>query len=94
MLLIDMDNWMRNTEYAAGFAKDGANHKVCIWFWKVVSEYDHKMKARLLQLVTGTSGMPARGFSMLQGINPDGGTLRKFTIQGVTLDTCVYPRSQ
>jgi len=39
--------------------------------------------------VTGTSGMPAKGFSSLQG---NDGNVRKFTI-GVTLETCVYPRS-
>jgi hypothetical protein len=94
MPLINMDDWMINTEYAAGFAKDGANHKVCVWFWEVVSEYDHEMKARLLQFVTGTSGVPAGGFSMLQGINPDGGTLRKFTILGIPLSMSKYPRSQ
>jgi E3 ubiquitin-protein ligase NEDD4 len=92
---IDMDDWMKNTMYGAEFSKDGANHKVCIWFWEVVSEYDHEMKARLLQFVTGTSGVPAGGFSMLQGIgNPDGGTLRKFTILGMPLIMSKYPKSQ
>jgi hypothetical protein len=92
---IDMDDWMNNTMYAAEFVKDGPNHKVCIWFWEVVSEYDQEMKARLLQFVTGTSGVPAGGFSMLQGIgNPDGGTLRKFTILCMPLVMSNYPKSQ
>ena len=95
MPVIDMDDWMKNTIYAQEFAKDGANHKVCIWFWEVVGEYDHEMKARLLQFVTGTSGVPAGGFSMLQGIgSPDGGTVRKFTIMSIPLLISTYPRSQ
>ena len=88
---IDMDNWKEHTEYSGEYDRDGSNHTVCLWFWEVVSEYDDELKARLLQFVTGTSGVPARGFSSLQG---NDGNVRKFTIHGVTLDTCVYPRSQ
>ena len=88
---IDMDNWMEHTEYSGEYDREGPNHEVCHWFWELVSEYDHEMRARLLQFVTGTSGVPAKGFSSLQG---NDGNVRKFTIHGVTLDTCVYPRSQ
>mmetsp|Transcript_7788 Transcript_7788/g.16923 ORF Transcript_7788/g.16923 Transcript_7788/m.16923 type:complete len:817 (-) Transcript_7788:317-2767(-) len=87
---IDMDNWMEHTEYSGEYDREGPNHEVCIWFWEIVREYDHEMRARLLQFVTGTSGVPAKGFSSLQG---NDGNVRKFTIHGVTLDTCVYPRS-
>jgi len=87
---IDIANWMEHTEYSGEYAGEGPNHKVCIWFWEIVSEYDHEMRARLLRFVTGSSGVPAKGFSSLQG---NGGNVKKFTIYGVTLDTGVYPRS-
>eukprot|EP00579_Thalassiosira_antarctica_P012180 CAMPEP_0201918678 /NCGR_PEP_ID=MMETSP0903-20130614/7762_1 /ASSEMBLY_ACC=CAM_ASM_000552 /TAXON_ID=420261 /ORGANISM="Thalassiosira antarctica, Strain CCMP982" /LENGTH=769 /DNA_ID=CAMNT_0048455033 /DNA_START=136 /DNA_END=2445 /DNA_ORIENTATION=+ len=88
--VIDTANWMEHTEYTGEYDRKGAHHEVCVWFWEVVSEYDQEMRARLLQFVTGTSGVPANGFSSLQGSD---GNIRKFTIQGVGLDTCVYPRS-
>jgi len=69
----------------------GPSHQVCVWFWEVVMGYDEEMKARLLQFATGTSGVPSNGFGFLQGFD---GNIRKFTIQGVDLKTCVYPRSQ
>jgi len=48
------------------------------------------MRARLLQFVTGTPGVPAKGFSSLQG---NAGIVWKFTIHGMTLDNCIYPIS-
>eukprot|EP00573_Skeletonema_grethae_P001076 CAMPEP_0201686764 /NCGR_PEP_ID=MMETSP0578-20130828/1088_1 /ASSEMBLY_ACC=CAM_ASM_000663 /TAXON_ID=267565 /ORGANISM="Skeletonema grethea, Strain CCMP 1804" /LENGTH=875 /DNA_ID=CAMNT_0048170859 /DNA_START=38 /DNA_END=2665 /DNA_ORIENTATION=- len=87
---IEMEDWKKHTEYSGEYDRDGPNHDVCIWFWEVVSEYDQELKARLLQFVTGTSGVPAKGFGSLQG---NDGNVRKFTIHGVSLETCVYPRS-
>jgi len=87
---IDLVNWQEHTEYSGGYDRKGSKHEVCGWFWEVVGEYDHELKARLLQFVTGTSGVPAKGFSSLQG---NDGNVRKFTIHGVSLETCLYPRS-
>mmetsp|Transcript_13622 Transcript_13622/g.29459 ORF Transcript_13622/g.29459 Transcript_13622/m.29459 type:complete len:738 (-) Transcript_13622:180-2393(-) len=87
---IEMDDWMENTVYTGQYREKGSNHEVCVWFWEVVSEYDEEMKARLLQFVTGTSGVPSTGFGSLQGY---GGAIKKFTIMGVGLDSCVYPKS-
>jgi len=87
---IEMDDWMKNTVYTGFYIEEKSNHQVCVWFWEVVSEYDEEMKARLLQFVTGTSGVPSTGFGTLQGY---GGAIRKFTIMGVGLDTCIYPKS-
>ncbi|KAL7430386.1 hypothetical protein ACHAXM_002168, partial [Skeletonema potamos] len=87
---IEMEDWKSHTEYSGEYDRDGPNHEVCRWFWEIVSEYDHELKARLLQFVTGTSGVPAKGFGSLQG---NDGDVRKFTIHGVSLETCVYPRS-
>ena len=43
-----------------------------------------------LLVVTGTSGVPSRGFGVLQG---NDGDIRKFTIHGVPLSVCLYPRA-
>ena len=88
---IDMPDWMEQTEYSGEYDREGPNHCVCVWFWEVVGQYDHELRARLLQFVTGTSGVPAKGFCSLQG---NDGNVRKFTIHGVSMETCFYPRSQ
>jgi E3 ubiquitin-protein ligase NEDD4 len=88
---IDIDDWRQNTEYTGTFEDTGGYHEVCKWFWEVVSELDQEMKARLLQFVTGTSGVPAAGFGVLQG---NDGNIREFTVHGVHLGSCLYPRAQ
>lgn len=88
---IDMEDWKIHTEFSGEFDEIGPDHPTVGWFWEVVQEMDHEMKARLLQFVTGTSGVPARGFGVLQG---NDGNVRKFTIHGVTVDICLYPRAQ
>lgn len=87
---IDLADWMEHTEYGGLVENIGAEHRVCQWFWEAVYTFDHEMKARLLQFVTGTSGVPARGFGVLQGSD---GSVRKFTINGVPVDVCLYPRA-
>jgi hypothetical protein len=95
---IDMEDWQTHTAYDGVFSKSGPGHPVVKWFWEVVSEdFDAELHARLLQFVTGTSGVPSRGFSALQG---NDGNIRWFTLYGtdprnsksdVSHD---YPRSQ
>ena len=91
---IDVSDWMTNTEYSGLFSKMEEGKidyvPVCEWFWDVVDEMDMEKQARLLQFVTGTAGVPARGFSALQGYDGD---LRMFCIHGVSLATCLYPRA-
>mmetsp|Transcript_50979 Transcript_50979/g.75645 ORF Transcript_50979/g.75645 Transcript_50979/m.75645 type:complete len:805 (-) Transcript_50979:602-3016(-) len=88
---IDIDDWKANTEYSGEYNGIGGRHKVCKWFWEVVSEeFDQELKARLLQFVTGTSGVPARGFSVLQG---NDGSIRTFTIHGIHLEMSLFPRA-
>jgi len=87
---IDMTDWMEHTEYSGKFEAVGPAHEACIWFWEVVDAFDQEMKARLLQFVTGTSGVPSRGFGVLQG---NDGHIRRFTIHGVDLGVCLYPRA-
>lgn len=87
---IDLEDWKVNTEYSGEFDRVGPNHETCRWFWEVVEEFDQEMRARLLQFVTGTSGVPSRGFGVLQG---NDGNIRRFTIHGVEIAICLYPRA-
>ncbi|CAB9514870.1 Probable E3 ubiquitin-protein ligase hulA [Seminavis robusta] len=88
---IDMEDWEANTKYAGHFKDLEEKHKVVKWFWEVVrNDFDQEMKARLLQFVTGTSGVPSRGFSVLQG---NDGNIKKFCLQGVEGGVHTYPRA-
>lgn len=91
---IDMDDWEYNTIYSGLYessSKGKQRHKCVQWFWEVVrDDFDQEMKARLLQFVTGTSGVPTRGFSVLQG---NDGNIKKFAIHGVSRASYAYPRS-
>lgn len=88
---IDMEDWKEHTEYSGEYEEICEEHKSVAWFWEVVDEMDHEMKARLLQFVTGTSGVPSRGFGVLQG---NDGNIRLFTIHGMPIEQCLYPRAQ
>mmetsp|Transcript_16230 Transcript_16230/g.18702 ORF Transcript_16230/g.18702 Transcript_16230/m.18702 type:complete len:786 (+) Transcript_16230:169-2526(+) len=91
MPTIDMDDWKAQTEYSGHYEDEGEDHQVVQWFWEVVSDvFDMEYKARLLQFVTGTAGVPARGFSVLQG---NDGNIRLFTIHGLDVEQCLYPRA-
>jgi HECT-domain (ubiquitin-transferase) len=88
---INLEDWKSNTRYKGAFEFVGENHVVVKWFWEVVEhDFDQEMRARLLQFATGTSGVPARGFSCLQGID---GNIKKFTIQGIDYDVSMFPKS-
>jgi hypothetical protein len=87
---IDMDDWKEHTEYSGDYEHNDGDCDPCHWFWEVVTEFDQEMKARLLQFVTGTSGVPSRGFAVLQG---NDGNIRKFTLHGVNVGICLYPRA-
>lgn len=88
---IDVVDWMENTEYSGEFEGKGVDHPTCRNFWQIVNEFDEETRARLLQFVTGTSGLPAKGFGSLRG-NDD--NVQKFTLHGVHLNVCIYPRAQ
>jgi hypothetical protein len=89
---IDMDDWENNSIYSGQYETKGKRDKVVEWFWDVVrNEFDQETKARLLQFVTGTSGVPTRGFSVLQG---NDGNIKRFAIHGVDRKVYSYPRAQ
>lgn len=86
---IDMNDWINNTEYTGAFHEKGAKHPVVIWFWEIVNDFSHENRAKLLQFVTGTAGVPAQGFSCLQG---NDGNIRKFTLHG-DQNLEIFPRA-
>jgi hypothetical protein len=92
---IEMDDWEYNTIYSGLYEtsnKGKQRHKCVQWFWEVVrDDFDQEMKVRLLQFVTGTSGVPTRGFSVLQGNDSN---IKKFAIHGVERKIYSFPRSQ
>ncbi len=52
---IDLDDWMKHTQYVGTFESSKAKSPVCKWFWDIVrNEFDQETRARLLQFVTGT----------------------------------------
>lgn len=88
---IDLDDWKKNTVYKGLYESGKGRSQTIKWFWEIVSsEFDQEMRARLLQFVTGTSGVPSRGFSVLQGSD---GNIKLFTINGVTLKHSLFPRA-
>mmetsp|Transcript_9487 Transcript_9487/g.30302 ORF Transcript_9487/g.30302 Transcript_9487/m.30302 type:complete len:772 (+) Transcript_9487:444-2759(+) len=88
---IDMEDWKNNTDYSGDYEAKGAKHKVTRWFWEVVhDDFDEEHKARLLQFVTGTSGVPAQGFRALQG---NDNNIRKFTINSIPETVSVFPKA-
>jgi len=88
---IDMEDWKQNTDYTGDYERKGASHKVTKWFWEIVTDdFDEEHKARLLQFVTGTSGVPAQGFRALQG---NDNNIRKFTVNSIPEAVSVFPKA-
>jgi E3 ubiquitin-protein ligase NEDD4 len=89
---INIDDWIKHTTYQGYYEQEGEKSQTVIWFWQIVrDELDQETRARLLQFATGTSGVPSRGFSVLQS---NDGNIRQFCINGVTKEYSLYPRSQ
>ena len=89
---INVKDWMDNTNYSGTFSLRRDRHPTCVWFWDIVTnDFDQEMRAKLLQFVTGTSGVPARGFSVLQG---NDGNIKTFTINGIDSSPTSFPRAQ
>lgn len=86
---IDMDDWIANSDYTGEFGGNNSNHQVVKWYWEVVREMSQESKAKLLQFVTGTSGVPSQGFGVLQG---NDGNIKKFTLHG-DRNVQVFPRA-
>ena len=87
---INLDDWKNHTEYSGDYEDLGVHHPKVEWFWETLEEFDDEMRARLLLFVTGTSGVPSRGFGVLQS---NDGNIRNFAIHGVSAEICFYPRA-
>jgi hypothetical protein len=85
---IDVDDWMRHTEYLGEYNRLGENHKVIKWFWEVLITFSDEEKVRLVQFVTGCSRLPAQGFKALQS---NDGIYRKFNIQSIRKEVFLLP---
>jgi hypothetical protein len=72
---IDMADWKANT-------RTWENSTTIAWWWQIVEAMSEEMKAKILQFATGTSRVPAGGFSQLQ---ERGGDVHKFTLNIVDL---------
>jgi hypothetical protein len=87
---IDLDDWMRHTEYLGEYKRQGAQHKVVRWFWNAVSGMTQEERVKLVQFSTGCSRLPVQGFKALQS---NDGNYRKFNLQSVARAVSCYPRA-
>eukprot|EP00403_Amphidinium_massartii_P004469 CAMPEP_0178372504 /NCGR_PEP_ID=MMETSP0689_2-20121128/1384_1 /TAXON_ID=160604 /ORGANISM="Amphidinium massartii, Strain CS-259" /LENGTH=790 /DNA_ID=CAMNT_0019992423 /DNA_START=6 /DNA_END=2379 /DNA_ORIENTATION=- len=60
---LDVADWEENTHYENGYSKESTP---VVWFWEVVKEMSHPLRARLLAFATGSSQVPSGGFRYLQ----------------------------
>jgi len=87
---IDVDDWMKHTEYLGEYKRLGARHRVVRWFWAAVNNMSNEERVKLLQFATGCSRLPVQGFKALQS---NDGNYRKFNLQSVSRITSCYPRA-
>uniref|UniRef100_A0A8C5PXK9 E3 ubiquitin-protein ligase HACE1 n=1 Tax=Leptobrachium leishanense TaxID=445787 RepID=A0A8C5PXK9_9ANUR len=83
---IDVNDWMKNTEYTSGYERADP---VIQWFWEVVQELTQEERVLLLQFVTGSSRVPHGGFAYIMG----GSGLQNFTIAAVAYMPNLLPTS-
>ncbi len=53
-----------NTAYENGYTSESPQIR---WFWAIVEDLSTELQGKLLQFATGTSRVPAAGFSALEG---------------------------
>uniref|UniRef100_A0A7N4P284 E3 ubiquitin-protein ligase HACE1 n=1 Tax=Sarcophilus harrisii TaxID=9305 RepID=A0A7N4P284_SARHA len=83
---IDVNDWIKNTEYTSGYERDDP---VVQWFWEVVESITQEERVLLLQFVTGSSRVPHGGFANIMG----GSGLQNFTIAAVPYTPNLLPTS-
>uniref|UniRef100_A0A8C6RH58 E3 ubiquitin-protein ligase HACE1 n=1 Tax=Nannospalax galili TaxID=1026970 RepID=A0A8C6RH58_NANGA len=83
---IDVNDWMKNTEYTSGYEREDP---VIQWFWEVVEDITQEERVLLLQFVTGSSRVPHGGFANIMG----GSGLQNFTIAAVPYTPNLLPTS-
>jgi E3 ubiquitin ligase SMURF1/2/E3 ubiquitin-protein ligase NEDD4 len=50
---LDVDDWIRHTEYLGEYKKIGEKNQVIQWFWESVRNFSNEERIRLLQFATG-----------------------------------------
>ncbi|KAM8954066.1 E3 ubiquitin-protein ligase HACE1 isoform 2-T2 [Pelodytes ibericus] len=83
---IDVNDWIKNTEYTSGYERED---QVIKWFWEIVQELTQEERVLLLQFVTGSSRVPHGGFAYIMG----GSGLQNFTIAAVAYTSNLLPTS-
>lgn len=61
---IDTADWKSNTEIRFLYERVEQETAVVEWFWEIVESFTQEQRGRLLQYVTGSSGVPVEGFQV------------------------------
>lgn len=78
---LDLEDWMRHTEYMGEYRRLGGKHHIIRWFWRSVEAMSNEDRVRLLQFTTGCARLPVQGFKALQSSD---GRYRKFNLQSIS----------
>ncbi|ETP35555.1 hypothetical protein, variant 1 [Phytophthora nicotianae P10297] len=74
---IDVNDWRQHTDVRF-YEQSTHEFELVGWFWEVLESFSQDQRGRLLQYVTGSSGVPVEGFKGLTGMD---GEIQLFTIQ-------------
>ncbi|KAE9011692.1 hypothetical protein PF010_g9792 [Phytophthora fragariae] len=74
---IDVNDWRQHTDVRF-FEQSNHEFELMGWFWEIIEAFTQERRGRLLQYVTGSSGVPVEGFKGLTGMD---GEIQLFTIQ-------------
>jgi hypothetical protein len=70
---IDVTDWRKHTEVRMlGGSNPELEAMVVEWFWEVLEGFTQEQRSRLLQYVTGSSGVPVEGFKVGIHASSDG----------------------
>lgn len=74
---INAGDWRQHTEVRF-YQQSNSEFELVGWFWEIVESFTQAQRSRLLQYVTGSSGVPVEGFKGLTGMD---GEIQLFTLQ-------------
>ncbi|KAG2807201.1 hypothetical protein PC116_g21364 [Phytophthora cactorum] len=74
---IDVDDWRHHTDVRF-YEQSTHEFELVGWFWEILESFSQDQRGRLLQYVTGSSGVPVEGFKGLTGMDSE---IQLFTIQ-------------
>lgn len=64
LTVIDVDDWRANTDLRMLGECMDKELAMVEWFWEIVEDFNQDERGRLLQYVTGSSGVPVEGFQV------------------------------